>query len=81
MQFEQSFTDNSHTGCLKTVTVSSKGILASGGTDETIKLFNLKKRLELGSLVHHSGIHSVKCIQLEFVVPLFSMNTFKDEII
>ncbi|CAG2253369.1 MAK11 [Mytilus edulis] len=54
-QFELSFTDNSHTGCIKTIAVSTKGILASGGTDENIKLFNLKKRSDLGSLVHHSG--------------------------
>jgi len=54
-QFEQRFTDNSHTGCVKCVNISSKGVLASGSTDETIRLFNLKRRTELGSLVHHSG--------------------------
>lgn len=54
-QFEQSFTDHSHTGCVKSVAISTKSILASGSTDESIRLFNLKKRSELGSLVHHSG--------------------------
>ena len=41
---------------MKTVAVSNKGVLASGSTDETIRLLNLKKQRELGSLVHHSGI-------------------------
>ncbi|XP_046578076.1 p21-activated protein kinase-interacting protein 1-like isoform X2 [Haliotis rubra] len=35
--------------------MSTKGILASGGTDETIRVFNLRKGTEIGSLVHHSG--------------------------
>ena len=55
-QLETSFTDRSHAGCVKTVAISSKGILASGSTDEAIRLLNLKKQRELGSLVHHSGI-------------------------
>ncbi|XP_062617383.1 p21-activated protein kinase-interacting protein 1-like [Saccostrea cucullata] len=54
-QLEPSFTDHSHSGCIKHLAVSRKGILASGGTDETIQLFNLKKRSQLGSLGHHSG--------------------------
>lgn len=54
-QIEASFTDNSHSGCVKCVSVSEKGILASGSTDETIRLLNLRKKKEMGSLVHHNG--------------------------
>lgn len=35
--------------------VSPTGILASGSTDETIRLFNLRKHVELGCLMHHKG--------------------------
>ncbi|XP_061169095.1 p21-activated protein kinase-interacting protein 1-like [Saccostrea echinata] len=69
-QLEPSFTDHSHSGCVKHVAVSKKGILASGGTDETIQLFNLKKRSQLGSLGHHSG--SLTCLQFFKNTHLFS---------
>ena len=52
---ETSFTDHSHTGCVKAVAISKRGILASGSSDETIKLFNLRKRREIGTLMHHKG--------------------------
>eukprot|EP00736_Rhodelphis_marinus_P013638 Rmarinus@m.984 len=49
-----------HAGCVKTVCTSPDGrFLMSGGNDETIKLYNLRKRVELGSLDHHTG--SVTC--------------------
>eukprot|EP00124_Ichthyophonus_hoferi_P002463 Ihof_evm3s169 gene=Ihof_evmTU3s169 len=45
-----------HTGCVKTVALSHDGqLLASGSTDEHIKLYDLKKRKELGDLLHHQG--------------------------
>ncbi|OWF46043.1 p21-activated protein kinase-interacting protein 1-like [Mizuhopecten yessoensis] len=69
-QFDQSFTDHTHTGCIKTLSVSKKGILASGGTDETVRLINLKKRTELGSLVQHSG--TVTCLKFHHGSHLFS---------
>ncbi|CAJ0845875.1 13791_t:CDS:10 [Entrophospora sp. SA101] len=43
-----------HIGCIKCVAVSGR-YLASGSTDEVIKLYNLKKRKELGSLLKHEG--------------------------
>ena len=52
----ESFTDHSHTGNVKSLTISSRGVLASGSTDETIKLFNLKTRKEVGRLMHHEGM-------------------------
>lgn len=53
---ETSFTDHSHTGCVRAVAVSENGILATGSSDESIRLFNLKKRKEIGSLIHHEGL-------------------------
>ncbi|XP_064625471.1 p21-activated protein kinase-interacting protein 1-like isoform X2 [Lineus longissimus] len=50
-----SFTDHSHVGCVRAAAVSSKGVLATGSSDETIKLFHLEKRQELGALLHHEG--------------------------
>ncbi|XP_041357789.1 p21-activated protein kinase-interacting protein 1-like [Gigantopelta aegis] len=67
---EASFTDHSHIGCVKTVAISQKGILASGSTDETIRLFNLRKRKEMGSLVQHMG--SVMCLEFFKGTHLFS---------
>ncbi|KAH3696876.1 hypothetical protein DPMN_084356 [Dreissena polymorpha] len=55
VQIEASFTDNCHSGCVKCIAASEKGILATGSTDETIRLLNLRKMRELGSLVHHNG--------------------------
>ncbi|XP_060607988.1 p21-activated protein kinase-interacting protein 1-like [Ruditapes philippinarum] len=55
LQVETSFTDHSHAGCVKCVAISGKGVLASGSSDETIRLLNIKKQKELGSLVHHNG--------------------------
>jgi len=40
---------------VKTVAISSSGIAASGSSDESIKLFNLRKRVEIGTLLHHEG--------------------------
>lgn len=49
------FTDTSHKGCVKCLEVSDQGILASGSTDETIQLFDLDRRFEVGTLVSHEG--------------------------
>ncbi|XP_074642593.1 p21-activated protein kinase-interacting protein 1-like [Tubulanus polymorphus] len=59
-KLEPSFTDHSHTGCVKALAISPKGVLATGSSDETIKLFNVRKRVELGSLMHHDG--TINCI-------------------
>lgn len=45
-----------HAGCVKSVAMSGNGqLLASGSTDEHIKLYNLKTRRELGDLIQHDG--------------------------
>ncbi|KAJ1955991.1 60s ribosome biogenesis protein mak11, partial [Dipsacomyces acuminosporus] len=43
-----------HIGCIKAVSTGGR-YLASGSTDEVIKLYDLKKRVELGSLHEHKG--------------------------
>jgi len=46
-----------HISCVKVVAASPLGgkWLATGGTDETVKLWDLKRRKELGGLVQHQG--------------------------
>ncbi|XP_014675570.1 PREDICTED: p21-activated protein kinase-interacting protein 1-like [Priapulus caudatus] len=60
---EPSFTNNAHTGCIKTVAVSPNQVyLVSGGTDETIKIHDLVSRKDYGSLTHHGGtVTDVSC--------------------
>ncbi|XP_038057587.1 p21-activated protein kinase-interacting protein 1-like [Patiria miniata] len=48
------FTDNSHIGYVKTL-AASDSFLATGSTDETIHLYNLKTNRELGALLQHDG--------------------------
>ncbi|KAJ1951038.1 60s ribosome biogenesis protein mak11, partial [Linderina pennispora] len=43
-----------HIGCIKAVSAGGR-FLASGSTDEIVKLYDLKKRVELGSLHEHKG--------------------------
>lgn len=52
--FSPRFTDQGHDGCIKTVANGGK-FLASGSSDETIRLYDLNKHIELGSLVQQSG--------------------------
>lgn len=52
--FEQSFTNHAHTRSVKCLAANKK-FLVSGSTDETMQLFNLKTRQELGALLHHNG--------------------------
>jgi WD40 repeat protein len=65
-EFTTSFTDHSHVASVRSVAVSVNGVAASGSADETIKLFDADKRVEIGSLVHHQGKYncciSDKCI-------------------
>ncbi|OWA50563.1 putative p21-activated protein kinase-interacting protein 1-like [Hypsibius exemplaris] len=60
-KFTQKFNDNSHLGCVKSLAVSPKGILASGSTDETIHLFNLEREISIGTLVSHEG--DITCLK------------------
>lgn len=51
-----------HTGCIKTVAVGGQ-FLASGSTDEIIRLYDVKKRKEYGSL---GGQHSGDLTDIQF---------------
>ncbi len=50
----QSFSTHSHTGSIRSVT-SNGSILASGGADDRICLYNLAKRIEIDDLYIHDG--------------------------
>ncbi|KAK3738363.1 hypothetical protein QZH41_014343 [Actinostola sp. cb2023] len=55
-RFEPKFVEKGHAGCVKSVVCGVGGsILASGSTDETIRLYSLKDHRELGSLHQHEG--------------------------
>ncbi|KAK7100933.1 hypothetical protein V1264_023795 [Littorina saxatilis] len=51
----ESFTDKSNIGSIKCVAISQHGLLASGGSDEIIHIFNLENHRLVGTLTHHSG--------------------------
>ncbi|KAJ3191023.1 hypothetical protein HK101_008164 [Irineochytrium annulatum] len=44
----------SHITCIKSLALTSK-LLATGSTDEHVKLYDLSRRKESGSLTHHTG--------------------------
>jgi protein MAK11 len=48
------FIVSAHLGCVKEVAANGP-ILASGGSDEVIRLFDLRRKKELGSLHQHHG--------------------------
>ncbi|KAI8049713.1 WD40-repeat-containing domain protein [Syncephalis plumigaleata] len=54
LQFKPVFAFPAHIGCLKAVGAGGN-YLATGSTDELIKLYDLKNRKELGTLMHHDG--------------------------
>ena len=54
-----------HAGCVKSVAMSGNGsLLASGSTDEHVKLYNLRTRRELGDLIQHDGMCVYVCCLL-----------------
>ncbi|KAL8590439.1 hypothetical protein ACOMHN_011652 [Nucella lapillus] len=53
-ELTETFTEKT-IGSIRCVAVSHNGLLASGGTDEVIRIFDLKKRRQVGTLNHHSG--------------------------
>lgn len=51
---------NVHVGCMKCVAITTSGkragrLLVTGGTDERIRIYDLKDRTELGELQQHNG--------------------------
>ncbi|XP_060776986.1 p21-activated protein kinase-interacting protein 1-like [Neoarius graeffei] len=59
-RLESVFTNHAHTASLTTVAANEQ-FVATGSKDETIQLYNMKTRTELGSLLHHSG--TISCLQ------------------
>jgi len=57
----QTFGYAPHTGCIKALHCSKAGKMASGSTDNTIRLFDLAKGVELGELQEHED--SVSALQ------------------
>uniref|UniRef100_A0A0N8DXS6 p21-activated protein kinase-interacting protein n=1 Tax=Daphnia magna TaxID=35525 RepID=A0A0N8DXS6_9CRUS len=67
--FVPSFTNHSHCGSIRSV-ATCKQFLASGSTDESIRLFNLKTRSEYGFLQQHNG--TITCLDFFQQSYLFS---------
>ena len=51
---EQSFTDRAHCGSVRCLASCPK-LMASGSTDEVIRIFNMFRRNDCGTLIQHSG--------------------------
>lgn len=49
------FTHHAHTATITTVTASERFVV-TGSKDETIQLYDMKKRVEHGALLHHNGM-------------------------
>ncbi|XP_056377115.1 p21-activated protein kinase-interacting protein 1 [Hyla sarda] len=54
------FTNHSHTASLSVVAVNNR-FVATGSKDETIHIYDIKKKVEHGSLLHHNG--SITCLE------------------
>lgn len=50
------FTHHAHTASISAVAASERFVV-TGSKDETIQLYDMKKRIEHGSLLHHDGEH------------------------
>ncbi|XP_078224833.1 p21-activated protein kinase-interacting protein 1 isoform X2 [Callithrix jacchus] len=53
------FTHHAHTASLSAVAVNSRFVV-TGSKDETIHIYDMKKKIEHGALVHHSDAHLVE---------------------
>jgi len=65
----QSFTVKAHCGPVRSLTAGSKYVI-SGGSDEMCKVFDMRKRTEHGTLMHHEG--TVSCMATHPPSHLFS---------
>ncbi|KAM6177019.1 p21-activated protein kinase-interacting protein 1 [Erethizon dorsatum] len=54
------FTHHAHTASLSAVAVNSRFVV-TGSKDETIHIYDMKKKIEHGALVHHNG--SITCLK------------------
>ncbi|XP_066435453.1 p21-activated protein kinase-interacting protein 1 isoform X2 [Eleutherodactylus coqui] len=54
------FTSHSHTASLSVLAVNNR-FVATGSKDETIHIYDMKKKVEHGTLLHHNG--SITCLE------------------
>ena len=54
-EFKLTFSDHTHINSVRCISCSPDGIVASGGTDESVNLVDLKSRAEVGTLSQHTG--------------------------
>lgn len=54
------FTHHAHTASISAVAASER-FAVTGGKDETIQLYDMKKRIEHGALLHHDG--TITCLE------------------
>ncbi|CDQ97303.1 unnamed protein product [Oncorhynchus mykiss] len=54
------FTHHAHTASVSAVATSERYI-ATGSRDETIQIYDMKKRVEHGALLHHDG--TISCLE------------------
>ncbi|XP_051872474.1 p21-activated protein kinase-interacting protein 1-like [Pristis pectinata] len=66
---EADFTHHAHVASLTTVAVNDQYV-ATGSKDETIQLYNMKKKIDQGSLLHHNG--SITCLEFYGKIHLLS---------
>lgn len=63
---------NVHVGCMKSVAMATSGtragqLLVTGGTDERVRIYDLRDRTELGELQQHNGVCArclVRCTRI-----------------
>ncbi|KAM4026585.1 p21-activated protein kinase-interacting protein 1 [Anomaloglossus baeobatrachus] len=54
------FTNHSHTASISVVAANNR-FVATGSKDETIRIYDMKKKVEHGALLHHNG--SITCLE------------------
>ncbi|KAM5323922.1 p21-activated protein kinase-interacting protein 1 isoform 2-T2 [Glossophaga mutica] len=54
------FTHHGHTACLSAVAINSRFVV-TGSKDETIHIYDMKKKIDHGALVHHNG--TITCLK------------------
>jgi len=64
-----SFTNHAHAGSIRAVTASAQWI-ASGGSDEVVRIFSMKKRADVGSLMQQEG--TISCLEFYQETHVFS---------
>ncbi|XP_028283025.1 p21-activated protein kinase-interacting protein 1-like [Parambassis ranga] len=66
---EADFTHHAHTATVSAVAASERFVV-TGSKDETIQLYDMKKRTDHGALLHHSG--SITCLEFYGTAHLLS---------